>query len=152
AGMLADARHWFWSDTSGPEQTDRYVKGRCRKEYIILLTDGAPNMDLRTPSPPGCSDTNAPTCPYSRSEDIADDLYKGTSGQKVKTYVVGFAVSNSVDGTTPADCKTQQDAGTLQTTCASTDPVVLAKYDACCKVDKIAYKGGTSKAVFVDTS
>src|SRR5262249_32001846 len=64
-GMLADARDFLRNDGSQDMTTgapmcdtktgigcfgprfDPYVQGGCRKNFIILLTDGAPNLDLR---------------------------------------------------------------------------------------------------------
>ena len=43
-GMLSDAEHYFTVDATGPV-SDPYRA--CREQYIILLTDGAPNLDLR---------------------------------------------------------------------------------------------------------
>ncbi len=49
AALLMDAGYYFWGDPSGPYGTtpDPYVSGGCRNQYIILLTDGAPNLDMR---------------------------------------------------------------------------------------------------------
>ena len=97
AGMLQDLKYYYWSDPSGPQPTDPYVQGNCRDEYAILLTDGAPNLDLR----PYCTpegDNPLGHCPYSLPEDIATQLYSGNdghiSGHRIITYVVGFNVNH----------------------------------------------------------
>ena len=56
-GMMDDARDYFHNKTGGPKD-DPY---QCREKFIILLTDGAPNLDLR----PSCAATGAgDVCPY----------------------------------------------------------------------------------------
>ena len=47
AGMFKDAKNYFWTDPTGPELTDTFVHCGTRPEYIIVLTDGAPNLDMR---------------------------------------------------------------------------------------------------------
>ncbi len=49
--LMADAQYYFTLDPKGPLGTtglDTYVKGGCRSQYIVLITDGAPNQDMRT--------------------------------------------------------------------------------------------------------
>jgi type IV pilus assembly protein PilY1 len=148
AGMMEDARTYFWSDTTGPEQTDPYVRGKCRKEYLILITDGQPNMDLR----PSCTPEGSNPlghCPYRLPEDVSRELLVGSGGQQVKSYVVGFAVSGA-DGSTPANCSDlARDRAAFDATCASTDPATKTRYAACCSIDRIATAGGT-QAYFVE--
>lgn len=157
AGMLADAEHFFFHDTTtdkadsnlkpfGP-YNDPYVLGGCRQQFAILLTDGIPNLDLR----PGCKN-NQPgppdgTCPFSEPAAIAKRLATPPNpNQKVRTFVVGFAVSSAeAGGGTKLDCKTltgQNDNACLN---PATDAV-----RACCEMAKIAYEGGTSKPRFAD--
>ncbi len=143
AGMFADAEYYFWGDPVGPQQSDVYVQGNCRDEYIIHITDGAPNLDLR----PSCSQT--PTdpkkpgnCPYKLPEEYAAELYQGGGGNhSVKTFVIGFAVSTvnnvSCATLTPNDPH-----------CANNDP----GFSSCCELQKIAYAGGTNQAYFADTA
>src|SRR5262249_47933097 len=59
AGMFEDARDFLTKDPStdplaptrsfGPAGTpgDPYVKGDCRQQVIVLISDGQPNTDLR---------------------------------------------------------------------------------------------------------
>ena len=77
----------------------------CRNEYIILLTDGAPNLDLDQPSgsatAPRCRHRAAPgTCPFPLPQhDRPADRSTPTASRRstqasVQTYVIGFAVSS----------------------------------------------------------
>ena len=141
AGMVKDAQSYYWQDTSGPK-ADPYVTGGCRKEFIILITDGAPNLDLR----PSCAVTPANPagqCPYSKTEDTVADLYNKTGGAQVTTYVIGFAVSDAND--VPVTCSDVVVAnGSLDATKCS-DP----KYTTCCELERIALAGsGGKKSAF----
>ncbi|MEO8797226.1 MAG: PilC/PilY family type IV pilus protein, partial [Polyangiaceae bacterium] len=152
--MLQDLKYYYWKDPTGPQQTDQYVQGNCRDEYAILLTDGAPNLDLR----PYCTpegDNPLGKCPYGLPEDIATQLYAGNdgtmSGHRIITYVVGFNV-NSIADTTPVDCTALAASPTqFATVCA--DPTKQSLYGACCSLEKIAFSGsgGTQPAFFVQT-
>src|SRR5262249_27006759 len=112
AGMLDDARSFIWHDDTtdplnsgqffGPSK-DPLVTATCRPNYIILLTDGVPNTDLR----PSCENgASSASCPYDRSEVIANDLATSTINPQVRTFVVGFALStvNPSASGTPIDC------------------------------------------------
>lgn len=144
AGMLKDAQDFYWNDPdpddSGdtPPKDDPYVKGGCRSNFVILLTDGEPNMDLR-PFCEGCSDC----CPFEKPQDIAKSLSTGSTGKAaIPVYVIGFA---SQDGklSTTTKCADLTDSD-----CASTtDP----NLKVCCTLNEIAYNGGTSKAYFAET-
>ena len=156
AGMLSDAEHFFFYDTTqdkadpngkplGP-YNDPYVLGGCRQQFIILLTDGIPNLDLR----PGCAN-NAPgapdgTCPFSEPSAVAKRLATADPTRKVRTFVVGFALSSAdAGGPIPLDCKTltgKDDAACFN---PKTDGV-----RACCEMAKIAYEGGTGAPRFAD--
>jgi len=143
AGMFSDAEYYFWNDPAGPQQTDAYVQGNCRDEYIIHITDGAPNLDLRPSCSQSPTDPNKPgVCPYKLPEDIAAELYLGGGGKhSVKTFVIGFAVStiNNVQ------CST---IGPNDPHCVNNDP----NFAACCELQKIAFAGGTNAAYFADTA
>jgi type IV pilus assembly protein PilY1 len=148
AGMFVGAQYYFQTDPTGPQMTDTFVQGGCRSQYIILLTDGAPNLDLR----PNCALTGSPNgvCPFPLPETTAATLFSTTSGQPVTTYVIGFAVSVIDDPSQPA---TPVGCSTLSTTssqCTSTDPTTQALYGACCQLNRIAVAGGTSQAYFAD--
>ena len=80
AGMFEDAEYYFWGDPAGPQQSDVFVQGNCRDEYIIHITDGAPNLDLR----PSCSQTpidpkKPGNCPYKLPEQYAAELYRAAA-------------------------------------------------------------------------
>lgn len=145
AGLMEDARAFLWTDTSkDPQNTsidlgtynDPYIQAGCRETSIILLSDGAPNLDLR----PDCDDSNPNGCPFDKPEDIALDLRNPSNPGRpsVKTYVIGFAISSfTVDGV-PTNCK-DIDLGSGGP-CATnpSDPAI----QACCALNRIAAAGG----------
>jgi len=152
AGALTDAQSFFTLDTTadpssstdslystdgyGP-RNDPYVLAGCRDQFIILLTDGEPNLDLR----PDCEGgVNDPNCPYKKSEVVASQL--NGLAKPIKTYVVGFAATTagSVDCTTMAPSMWAT-GGTCDTT---TDPNLRV----CCTLHEIASAGGTTRAFF----
>lgn len=152
-GMMNDARDFFWNDGSndpvfdpsekfGPS-SDPFVNQGCRNQAIVLLTDGEPNLDLR----PFCEQSGTPNgkCPYpDRAEDVAEDLATAANqNRRIQTYVVGYAL----DTASGVDCTTMS-AADLATggLCDTTTDEALR---ACCTLNKIAYKGGTNRAFFV---
>jgi type IV pilus assembly protein PilY1 len=158
AGMLQDAEEFLFADDYpapgvtpsydfGP-YNDVYWKNGCRKQYVILLTDGQPNLDLRG-NPDGCDHNASATCPYRLPETILQDLYNGaatgnTPNQRVQTYVVGFAMAN---GGLPHGA----------TSCSGLDPVADCvapgpTYATCCYLNKLALagSGNTQGAFFAD--
>lgn len=156
AGMLQDAKTFLFSDTRkdpvfgvvtnnsaddfGPYR-DPYVLGGCRKNVVVLLTDGEPNLELR----PECE--NGGECPYPfKPHELANDLYVN---KNVQTFVVGFAVSQVTlsDGTT-IDCRAIT-KDNMATVCANPDP----KLQACCTLDRIALSGSgdSERAYFADS-
>jgi type IV pilus assembly protein PilY1 len=156
AGMFAGAQYYFWNDSSGPGKTDPYVQGGCRSEYIIFLTDGAPNLDLQ----PSCSQTStstppiAGTCPfpipYSPTGTAATLYANGvsTSSQaSIKTYVIGFALSDPNNN--PINCAQYAQQGSCNCTDANL-PNELP-YGPCCVLECTAKAGGTSSAYFAQT-
>ena len=118
AGMLDDVRDFLWNDTStdplipaddfGPYR-DPYITGGCRNNFVVLLSDGEPNLDLR----PFCEGAGPPAgvCPYSKPEDISFDLANAADPNKrTKVFVIGFAVSNvTLSDSTPVDCENLTD-------------------------------------------
>ena len=79
AGMFTAAQYFFQGDPTGP-QSDPFVHSSgapCRKEFIILVTDGAPNLDLQ----PSCNASYASEggvgghCPFDLPQNIAAYLY-----------------------------------------------------------------------------
>jgi type IV pilus assembly protein PilY1 len=163
AGMLDDARDFFWNDHSkdpvdtskdfGP-YNDPYVAGGCRKNFVVLLSDGEPNMDLR----PFCDASGSPAgqCPYKdKPEEVSADLANAALHKPIDTFVIGFAVSKVTVGgsATPVDCKklTQADLDPSQSSgsLCSQYPDNSA-LQACCTLSRIAYNGGTDHAYFAD--
>lgn len=159
AGMLDDVRDFLRNDTTkdpliaaddfGPYD-DPFIKGGCRGNFVILLSDGEPNMDLR----PFCEGAGPPAgvCPYDKPEDIAFDLANATDpNQRTKVFVIGFAVSNvTLQNATPVNCAnlTDTDLNSPGGLCAS-NPDERA-LQACCTLSRIAYNGGTTRAYFAD--
>lgn len=110
AGQIRAAIDYLLVNPAGPRGVDPMLSGagaanQCREQYVIILTDGAPNLDLR----PTCTGPGG-TCPFAtidQANGLLDSLYKGdasgfggVSGNKnVKTFVIGF----SVNGTTAAN-------------------------------------------------
>jgi type IV pilus assembly protein PilY1 len=146
AGLLHDARNYFWYDESidpvdgtsdfGPYRDPNVLATDCRRSIIILLSDGEPNLDLR----PHCEDTaNDGVCPYQKPQDIAFDLLNPSApidpDQRVETYVIGFALSK----VTPA--------GSPEITCAELTQAHCDEnpddraIQACCTLNKIAASG-----------
>ncbi|MCL2724624.1 MAG: PilC/PilY family type IV pilus protein [Polyangiaceae bacterium] len=179
--MMDDARDYLWENPKGPEQSDPYVTGGCRDQYIILLTDGAPNLNMR----PSCEGP-AGQCPYPSSTntpagtqqsiawDIANSLYLGTGHHRVRTFVIGFSV-NGTNGPTgdgfPANfqvapnnnCSSWFYSGTaggfsgnskvMSDYCHATPPPIGSAADACCQLNEIAYFGsnGTAPPFFAES-
>lgn len=152
-GMLEDARDYLWFNPTGPNGTtkDLYVDSGCREQFIILLTDGAPNLDLR----PSCTGTGG-KCPFNTAGKIAEDMANATGGKKVQTFVIGFSVNGAGDTTFTNDgfptspmytsCKSwYQGAGAtptlMQNACTAQNPPKGSTAEACCKLNEIAYWG-----------
>jgi type IV pilus assembly protein PilY1 len=169
AGMLHDASDFFSNDHSldpdrnpaslsagdvasdfGPYRDPFLGCGVPRREMIILLTDGQPNMDLR----PYCSsstETPAGVCPFDKPEKIVADLDTVTSTHpQIPTYVVGFALDKVDDDndptTTPKDCSTITAADVDQTSstnlCNKPANAGNQALQACCTLQRIALAGG----------
>lgn len=172
AGMMTDAQYFLRTDpTTLPGQTtpfgpktDPFVTGTCRKNFIVLLTDGAPNQDLRpsctggtTPAggcpwePGGVCPTGA--CPYKLPEEVAYDLAHPTDGTPpILTFVVGFAVSTvGPNGPAQVDCSVLTTPGSPTfdpgNKCANPSTDALK---ACCTLGRIAFNGGTTNPHFAD--
>lgn len=158
AGMLNDARDFLWNDQStdplNPGQKfgpigDPLVNGSggsCRQQYIILLTDGEPNLDLR-PSCVNPNNASDKTCPFQTPEQITHDLANASDPTKlVRTFVVGFAIGN-VTKTNTGPSTFVPDGGNNTIDCQTmdlnlcnplpTDPAL----QACCTLNEIAFNG-----------
>ena len=167
AGMFVGAQYYLWNDQSGPNSStsgvgDPYAKGGCRPEFIILLTDGAPNLDLQA----ACSassaggdagSTPAGHCPFPLPQTTAAALYNnGTSvagKPTVTTFVIGFAVSSFLDQNTPVNCSDFAKGGSQSSQCNCSDPTLPQQvpYGPCCELQCIAQAGGSGQAYFADT-
>ena len=86
-GMMDDARDYYWYRPDGV-RADNY---KCRDKFIILLTDGAPNLDLR----PSCGATGpGDFCPYpQKAAQVAQAMWADAT-RRVTTYVIGFSVND----------------------------------------------------------
>jgi type IV pilus assembly protein PilY1 len=169
AGMFVGAQNYLWSDPNGPNSStagvgDPYAQGGCRQEFIILLTDGAPNLDLQTAcSQAGGSDGGTSgKCPFPTPQTTAATLYNNgvsVSGKpSVETFVIGFAVSTITDGATSAKCSQFAKGNTLAGLCNCNDPGLPSYNDPtygpigpCCELQCIAQAGGSKTAYFADT-
>jgi type IV pilus assembly protein PilY1 len=152
AGMLKDARDFLLEDKnidldpipSSPAPTgakadfgphaDPYLE--CgRKQAVLLLTDGLPNMDLR----PACEQTAEidGECPFPRSEETAKEL----KDKGIPTYVVGFALDKADDGSgVEKDCD--------KVNCSGVTLESAPALQACCALEKIALAGSEEHAYF----
>jgi type IV pilus assembly protein PilY1 len=151
AGMLTAARYFFQGDPAGP-QSDPFVHSTsgspCRKEFIILITDGAPNLDLQ----PSCNSLASDggvggLCPFDTPRNIVTNLYNNGvpngAQQFITTYVIGFATSSFAnDNGALVDCRSLITNGTLASTCNPTPPAVMdPTYAPCCALEQIAVAG-----------
>jgi type IV pilus assembly protein PilY1 len=148
AGMLEDARDFIYSDVSidptttktfGPAGDD-YFKGGCRKTYVIVLSDGEPNLDLRKE---GCATGNG-VCPYDEPHAVAADMANwGNAKMRVNTFAIGFGLSKAAG----VDCSTlDKDDFNAGGVCESASGALAA----CCTLARIADEGGTGNAFFAD--
>lgn len=153
-GMLEDARDYLWFNATGPNGTgvnkDLYVDSGCREQFIILLTDGAPNLDLR----PSCTGVGG-KCPFNTSAKIAEDLAKATGSKRVKTFVIGFSVNGAGNAAYVNDgfpggvtsCKAwytgagMSNPNQMRAECTAVNPPKGSTADACCQLNEIAYWG-----------
>jgi type IV pilus assembly protein PilY1 len=149
AGMMLDARYYFQADPTGPQATDVYVQGGCRQQFIILLTDGAPNLDMQPQCSAATTNGNPGVCPFPLPQDTATALKVPAGSQPVTTFVIGFAVSSFVDQGQTIYCSSLVQNGTLAAVCA--DPTKQTLYGPCCTLQQIAISGGTTAAYFADT-
>jgi type IV pilus assembly protein PilY1 len=110
AGLMDDAKYFFWTDPQGPSNPTVDPLGSCRPQYIILLSHAAPNEDLE-PYCQGTANGSAGMCPYDYPQYIAAGLANGSyspsngipnnqsasaAGTPVKTFVVGFSLQSQI--------------------------------------------------------
>lgn len=152
-GMFADAREFLLNDASTDKNTgqdfgpknDQFYNLGCRKQFIILLSDGTPNEDLRPSCEPN-SPAPAGKCPYpDKAADTALFLSSLPGNKSIQTYVVGFALPPPASlpaGKTCADLDLLNDCDP-----SKNPPPELA---ACCTLNKVANAGGTQHAYFAN--
>lgn len=157
--MLEDAKNYFMTDPTGPNFVDDYAKGDCRDQYIILLTDGAPNTNLR----PNC-EGNGGLCPYAKATATVSSMY--TAARSIPTYVIGFSV-NDANGNPSAfpaphtTCKGWYSASVggqsgaaaaaaFAGACSAANPPRDSAAAACCSLNEIAVNGSGGPAYFAE--
>lgn len=102
AGLLDDVRYYLQNNADVKQVTvsgvgDPYYA--CRNRYVLLITDGYPNQDMRQ-DPYNCGGLGG-TCPYDTPETIVADLCQYTSttgscrGIAKGVFVVGFNVDDA---------------------------------------------------------
>ncbi len=149
AAMMADAYVYYREDTSldpldnsnyfGPAMDPMFADG-CRKSYLLVLSDGEPNLDLR----PYCEATGG-NCPFDEPWEIAGVLANPSNpNDQVLTFAVGFGLSADAG----VDCNTISMPSDLNSGGLCDDP--SGALEACCTLSRIAYEGGTPKAYFAD--
>ncbi|AKT39381.1 PilC/PilY family type IV pilus protein [Chondromyces crocatus] len=149
AGMLADARVYLTEDGSdwngrplGPKD-DPCIAGRDK--FIVLLSDGEPNMDLRDPNPAkDCSSSPGPGpdgdgCPYRRPWNIAEDLY---DNHQIRTFTIGYSLSAAAG----MNCN-DLNASSFNPGGVCEDPQTSG-LRACCTLTRIAIEGGSPRGYF----
>jgi type IV pilus assembly protein PilY1 len=152
-GMLSDAKTLLFSDTMvnpatnkqfGPSGAngDPYWQAGCRKTFIILLSDGAPNLDLM----PVCNNLGSPNgvCPYGQNKyawDYAYDIaHPADPKQAVKVFTVAFGLTSAKSNANVAvDCKNIKpvdfNAGGI------CDKPIDLTLQGCCNMFRIAMQG-----------
>lgn len=163
--MMEDARKYLWEDATGPNAPagatrDPYVQANCREQFIILLTDGAPNMSMRATCEGGGG-----ACPYERAKDTAAQLLLGASGPKVTTFVIGFSVNDTgvasfPDGSTTcrqwynnatASATTPLSKAAAFATACNPAPPAGSAAAACCSLNEISVNGNGGPAYFAES-
>ncbi|EYF06373.1 Type IV fimbrial biogenesis protein PilY1 [Chondromyces apiculatus DSM 436] len=147
AAMLADARDYLLHDDTtwegaplGP-RSDPCVQNGSRAMYMVLISDGEPNLDLR----PECAATagagpEGNGCPHEAPHVIAASL----RAAGIKTFAVGYSLSAQA-GMACEDI----DAGSFGPggVCAAPSGPVAA----CCALARIGLAGGTGGGKFPDS-
>lgn len=113
AGIMASAYDYMarYGGTDAP-RLDPYVQEGCREQFVVLLTDGGPNLDLRTQElcsqgqanqAEGTNTTLTNYCPFyrpARTAEVMRNALPGTA-KPITTIVVGFSVGHD-SGATPS--------------------------------------------------
>lgn len=167
-GALSDVRYFLWEeDAPDPlnaslklsPRYDDLVECGCRKQHIILITDGEPNLDMR----PDCESTAlAPNgeCPFEDTPvTILKNLYNQESDAdkqtcvtpstgklkwRVPTHVVGFATDtyDLGDGNGERDCANlDTDQPTWRNAGGICDTSLNEDLRICCTLHELADAG-----------
>jgi type IV pilus assembly protein PilY1 len=163
--MLDDAKQYLWNDPNGPNAPsgatkDASIAGGCREQFIILLTDGAPNMNMRTSCEGG-------TCPYpSKAKETAAELLLGAAGPKTTTFVVGFSINDTGPASFPGAASTCKQwygnetnalttpaakAAAFATACTTLNPAPATAAAACCTLNELSVNGNGGPAFFAES-
>lgn len=158
AGQLTDAEYFLLNDGSpNPDPTlpagtkwspaaDPYFQGDCRPTYVVVLSDGEPNLDGIEY---GCEEPGG-TCPFSRTWDIAERLRTNPGGDdhKIHTFVIGFGLNKDLTGQVAADINGDGDLNCQDLSLAElTGPLCTNVPDAdttlkaCCNLGRLAHAG-----------
>lgn len=171
-GMMFDAADYLWrSDDYGPwapngkSSSDAFVQSGCRKQYVILISDGASNLDLR----PQCQAAGG-TCAFPTPAQTARMLYNHSApvgyggapvqaSDQVHTFVIGFGAKGSAAPAIPepawftwptcsAAVAAAGNATAFSTFCAGKQAAPPASLyppgtmaEACCALNDIAVAG-----------
>ncbi|AKT44011.1 hypothetical protein [Chondromyces crocatus] len=147
AGLLADARDYLLHDDSlwegeplGP-RSDPCVQNGSRAMYVVLLSDGEPNLDLR----PECAATSGSGpggdgCPYEAPHVIAAALHEAG----IETFAIGYSLSTQAG----IDCSALTPASFAPGGICHAPAGPVA---ACCALARIGIAGGTGKGYFPDS-
>ncbi len=151
-GMMDDARDYFWYNAKGPKTDDYVATANCREQYIVLLTDGAPNLNLR----PSCQGPGG-ICPFPSTAAQTAAALRADASRRVTTFVIGFSVNGASSrgdgfptgygaGSGKNNCKAWYAGvgGTPQkmaAACSATPPPSGSNAEACCELNRIAYEG-----------
>ncbi|MCA8979911.1 MAG: hypothetical protein KDC14_07785, partial [Planctomycetes bacterium] len=134
AGMLSDLEYYIGNHPDVRSGGDPFHS--CRARYALLLTDGAPNLDMRG-DPYFCESTVAVVpgmpdgCPYRRPDQIAARLIDNEDIDGL--YVVGFDVDPEDCAASDTFCRDQAQSARDQ-------------------LNQLAFAGDTDEAIFVDSN
>jgi len=94
AGMMEDLEYFYDNDPAVNSTGDSYRT--CRNQYVILISDGYPNADMRG-APYNCENVAGDHCPYDQPEVTAARLCQPQNGRCTGlvdgVFVIGFNVS-----------------------------------------------------------
>src|SRR5262249_26815608 len=127
---------------------DPFWQNGCRKTFVILLTDGEPNLDLRGPTGRcGLTSTTGGAnghCPYDKPQNIIKDMLTNPpkAAMSVQTFVVGFALSNpaALSALSKTSCS-QVDGSPTSSDCTAANLTANPGIAPCCELQKLAYQG-----------